>query len=255
MKKPLVSFLAAGLAAWGLTSMVGRADNSQLSPERLDVVDQLGYFTPGFKEAVRDYVATKHALEKANADQTKLAHDLPDLQKQAADSQAGTAALRQELAKYEHPDETEFDALQSRMNDASAAPDDQLALAQAYVWAYPASPHESDARQYLQQVQKKIADERQARKEADAARAAARAALIQRAQARALSLREWRNFLRDMSQDDLVKFLGLPTSKSEDYWIYNGDWISDPASPRKVGLEINFNGGRVLSVDEKPAPP
>ena len=141
------------------------------------------------------------------------------------------------------------------MNDAGAKPEEQIALAQAYVWTYPASPHEGDAQQYLQQVQKKLADQRQAEKDAEAARAAARAELVQRAQAHDLSLGEWRDFLRDMSQDDLVKLLGRPTSQRGDYWIYSGDWIADPATKQKVGMEINFNAGRVISVGQEPRSP
>jgi hypothetical protein len=133
--------------------------------------------------------------------------------------------------------------------------EEQIALAQAYVWTYPASPHESEAEQYLQQTKKKLADQRQAGKDVEAARVAARAKMVQRAQARDLSLGEWREFLRDMSQDDLVKVLGRPTSQRGDYWIYSGEWVLNPATNQKVGLEINFNAGRVLSVDEKPPPP
>ena len=141
------------------------------------MVDQLGYFTPGFKAAVHDLVDTKHAMVEANADQKKLTLELPDLQKQAADAEAKVGSLRQELAKYEHPEETDFVALQNKMNDANAKPEEQIALAQAYVWTYPASPHQGDAQQYLQQVRKKLADQRQAEKDAEAARAAARAEL------------------------------------------------------------------------------
>jgi hypothetical protein len=255
MNRHVALSVAAALAALGLTATPGHADSIQLSPEKLNMLDQLGYFTPGFKAAVHDLVDTKHALEQAKVESAKLTRDLPDLQKQAAETEAKAIVLRQELATYEHPDETDFAALQNRMNDAGAKPDEQIALAQAYVWAYPASPHQSEAQQFLQQVQKKLADQRQAGKEAEAARAAARAKLIQRAQSRDLSLGEWRDFLRDMSQDDLVKLLGRPTSQSGDYWIYAGAWIVDPTTKQKVGMEINFNAGRVLSVSEDPHSP
>jgi hypothetical protein len=247
--------VVAGFATLGLIAAPAHADSKQLSPERLDMLDQLGYFTPGFKTAVHDLVDTKHALEQAKAEQAKLTAQLPGLQKQAADAEAKASALRQELAKYEHPDETDFAALQQRMNDSGAKPEEQIALAQAYVWTYPASPHESDAQQYLQQTQKKLADQQQAEKDAETARAAAHAKLVQRALAHDLSVGEWRDFLRDMSQDDLVKLLGRPTSQTGDYWIYRGDWITDPTTHQKVGLEINFDAGRVISLDEKPPPP
>ena len=255
--KGVVLFQAVwmAMAGWCLAPLPGHADDPQLSPERLDVLDQEGYFTPGFKEAVHDLVNTHRAVEQARAEQSQLAHDLPGLQEQAAAAGAKAVALRQELAKYEHPEESDFVALQARMNDAAAKPEDQLMLAQAYVWAYAASPHQAEAEQYLQQVQKKLADQRQAQKDAEAARAAARAALVQRAQARDLSLHEWRDFLRDMSQDDLLKYLGRPTSNEGDYWIYSGAWLQDPTTKQKVGMEINFNAGRVISVSEVPHSP
>jgi hypothetical protein len=245
----------AGLAALGLTPTQGRADDKQLSPERLDMVDQMGYFTPAFKAAVHDLIDSKKALAQAKADKVKLTQELPDLQQQATQAEAQAIALRQELAKYEHPDETDFTALQQRMNDAGAKPEDQIALAQAYVWTYPTSPHASDAQQYLQQTQKKLADAQQAERDTEAAREAAHAKLVQRALAKDLSLGEWRDFLRDMSGDDLVKLLGQPSSQSDDYWTYAGEWILDPTTKQKVGMEINFNAGRVISVDEKPSPP
>jgi len=255
MNRRVALSVMAGLAGCCLTSMPGHADGGQLSPERLDMLDQMGFFTPGFKAAAHDLVDSKHALEQTNAEQTKLTRDLPDLQDQAADAEAKATVLRQELAKYDHPEENDFVALQNRMNDAGAKPEEQIVLAQAYVWTYPASPHQSDAQQYLQQTQKKLADQRQAEKDAEAARAAARAELVQRAQARDLSLGEWRDFLRDMSQDDLVKFLGRPTSQTGDYWVYSGDWITDPVTHQRVGMEINFNAGRVISVAEEPPSP
>jgi len=256
MNRRVALSVAAAFAACGLTSTPGQADGGQLSPERLDMLDRLGFFTPGFKAAAHDLVDSKHALEQAGAEQATLTKQLPDLQSQAAEAGAKAGSLRQELAKYDHPEENDFVALQNRMNDAGAKPEEQIVLAQAYVWTYPASPHQSDARQYLQQVGKKLADLRQAEKEAEAARAAARAELVQRAQARNLSLGEWRDFLRDMSQDDLVKMFGQPASRTNDgYWIYSGDWIVDPATSQKTGMQITFTGGRVLNVDEKPATP
>jgi len=249
MNRHPVPSLLAGLAAFLLAIAPGRADGSQLSPERLNTLDQMGYFTPGFKAAVHDLIDSKRALESANAEKQKLALELP------ADIEAKTAALRQELAKYDHPEEADFAALQNQMTVPDAKPDEEIAMAQAYVWTYPASPHASDAQQILQRLRKNQADQQQAEKDAEAARAAAHAKLVQRAQARDLSLGEWRDFLRDMSQDDLVKFLGRPTSQSGDYWIYDGAWILDPATKERVGMEMNFNGGRVLSVVEKPSPP
>jgi hypothetical protein len=250
MKRSLALSVLAGIAVLSLAAAPCRADG-QLSPERLDTVDKLGYFTPGFKAAVHDFVDRKHALEEAGAENQKLASELPDLEKRATEEEAKTVALRQELAKYEHPEETDFVALQSRMSDGSVKLEDQIALAQAYVWTYPTSPHEGDAQQYLQQAQKKMADNQQAEKDAEAERAAAHANLVRRALAHDLSVEEWRDFLRNMSQEDLVKLIGPPSAQSNDFWTYSGEWISDPTTHKKV----KFDAGRVFNVDEMPPPP
>jgi hypothetical protein len=255
MKRRMPLFMATGFVFLTLGFALRADDTKQLSPERLDELDQLGYFTPAFKQAVRDYVSAKDALKDTKADQAKLELELPGLRQQASESQVKADALRQELAKYEHPEENDFTLLQAKMADHGAKPEEQLALAQAYVWTYPASPHASDAQQDLEQVKKKLADQLQAQKDADAARAAAHADLVRRAKARDLTLPEWRDFLRGMSQTELVNLIGHPTSQIDDYWIYSGDWSVNPSSKRKAGLQINFDAGRVLTVDEKPASP
>lgn len=252
MNRRLTLSIVAALTGLGLTPTPGHADSSQLSPERLDKLDQMGYFTPGFKMAIHDLVNAKQALEQAKAEKTKLSQELPDLQKQATETEAKATTFRQELAKYDHPEETDFVPLQQQMNDPRVKLEERIVLAQAYVWTYPASPHESEAQQYLQQTQKRLAEEQQAIKDAESVRVAAYAKLVQRAQAKDLNLGEWKNFLSDMSQDDLLKLLGRPTSQAGDYWIYTGNWITDPITRQKVGLVINFNAGRVLSVSEPP---
>lgn len=252
MKRRLVSWVGVGVAGFFLASLPGRADDSQLSPERLDLLDHLGCFTPGFKAAVHELVDSKQAIVTAKMDEKKFSGELPDLQKQVADAEAQAAQLHQELDSYDHGAETDFAALQGGMKNAGAKPEDQLVQAQAYIWAYPASPHLAEAQQDLQEVQQKLADQRQAEKDAEAARAAARAKLVERVQARDLSLTEWRDFLRDMSQDDLLKYLGRPQSEEGDFWVYTGDWTTDPVTHLKVGMQINFNAGRVNSVAVVP---
>jgi hypothetical protein len=229
----------AGLFAFGLAAISGHAED--LSPQKLDMLDQMGYFTPGFKAAVRDLVESKQALAQASAEKTKLNLELP--------AQAQSVALRRELAKYDHPEENDFVALQWKMKDPNVKPEDLIALAQAYVWTYPTSPHEGEAMQYLQQLRLQMSAQRQAIAEDAATREAAHAQLVQRAQAHDLSLEEWRDFLRDMSEDDLVKLIGRPSTQRGGYWIYTTGYVVVPGSTQKPGLMLNFNAGRVISVD------
>ena len=254
MRSTLLVQLAALLALGVATSPV-RADDAgtgRLSPERIDMLVDDGVLSPAFQSAARELIDAKQDIRDANAQQKKLENELPGLQDQVRKAQAQADALRQELAKYDHPDENDFAALQAAMNDPNAKPEDQLELAQAYVWTYGMSPHLAEAQQNLQMVQKKISDALQAQKDADATKAAAHAKLVERAEAHDLSLLEWRDFLRDMSQADLLKYIGRPTFRRDDYWVYSGGWINDPSSNEKAGMEINFNGGRVLSVNKAP---
>jgi uncharacterized protein Usg len=253
MKTRILILGIAGGLAW-LSPVTAHADR-KLSPELFDQYDHRGYFTPNFKTALEDMVRAHEALDKALAEQKKFEQDLPALQKEAADAQAKTVALQQQLAVYDHPDENDFNALQTLIHDPAAKAGDVIALAQAYVWTYPTSPHEPVAQEFLNTWQKKLADQQQAEKDAEAAREAAHAALVRRAQAHDLSLPEWRDLLHGLSQDDLVKLFGQPTSKQDDYWFYDGEWVVNPANSQKQGLQINFDAGRVLSVDAKPPTP
>jgi hypothetical protein len=242
------------LAALLLPAVTLRAgDSPQLSAARLDQLNQRGYFTPKFKAAVHDLVAAQQAAAAAKQQEMKLAATLPGLRKQNADLQARVAALHKELALYEHPEDADYDALQAAMKNPGASADDRLKLAQAFVWSYPTDPRQADAEEDLRQVQKQIAEMDQAARDDAAAKAVARAKLLQRVQARDLSLTEWQDFLRDMSQEDLLAYLGRPDNVGADYWIYSGAWTVDPVTKTKVGLQIQFNGTRVLTVTT-PAP-
>ena len=242
---PYLSLIAGlGLA---LAPVPGRAD-PQLSAKNLDVIDQWGWFTPGFKSVVHEFVDTRQAIATTQQEDKDLGATLPGLQKQAATTQAQIASLNLELAAYNHTDQSDFDQLQKIASDAAAKPDDIRMAAQTYLWSYPVSSHQAEAQQILQTVQKKMADQIQTEKDAEAARVAARALLVQRAEAKQLSLAEWRDFLRDMAEEDVIKYLGRPTYQSTDYWTYSGEWTDDPDSHEKIGLQINFNAGRVASV-------
>ncbi len=238
----------------GFGPMPARADASQLSPERFDWFDQRGYFTPAFKAAIHDLVATRQAVEQAKIDERQLTKNLPDLKKQVTEAEAKVADLRVELAKYDQTDESDFTALQNAMKDSKAKPGDQLALAQAYVWGYPTSSHQAEAQQDVQTLQKKIAELLQAAKDDAAAKLAKREDTIKRAQAHQLSLDEWKGFLMDMSQQDVLKYMGHPQSAGADFWVFRGDWTTDPITLQKVGLMVSFNGTRVNVVTEAPPP-
>jgi hypothetical protein len=242
--KPFLCALGCVLFAPSLL----RAQTLDPSIDRLNMLDQRGYFTPGFKKAVHDLVNTKHALAQSRADIKKWNEELPALQKQSADAVAQVARLRAELAIYLHPENADFDALQHAMKDAQVAPKDRLAMAQAFIWSYPTDPRQTEAEADLQQTVHSIANQQAAASAAAAAQLAARNNLIQRAQSRSLSLAEWRSFLLDMSQEDLLKYLGRPQTTEADYWIYSGNFTTPPGTRKLAGLRIDFNGTRVLSV-------
>ena len=264
MKRDLALFAVMGMAGFSLVMVPADALGqsvqrdeplSQLSPEKLNVLDRRGYFTPAFKAAVHDLVNIQQALDQVKKEQKKLQAALPALQTQSTAAEAKVTSLRQELAKYDHPDELDFVALQNRMKDPKAKPEEQMASAQAYVWAYPTSPHSAEAQQDLQQLQQKLADRQQAEKDAAAARAAARASLMQRAQAKDLKVSEWNDFLRNMSQEEVVKYIGRPQTYGQDYWLYAGAWSTDPYTGQKVGIVVSFNGTRVNGVSVGPPAP
>jgi len=259
-------FVAIGLVGFFLVLPAGRAvsqstserlakDAPQLSPERLDVLDRRGYFTPAFKAAVHELVNGRQTLEQAKTEEKQMRESLPDLQQQSTATEAKVADLRLELARYDHPDDVDLAVLQGLMKDAKAKPAAKLALAQAYVWSYPGTPHQAEAQQDLQQVQKELADEQQSEKDAVAAKAAAWATLVKRAQVKDLKLSEWNVFLKDMTEEDVLKYLGPPPTKGRDYWLYTGAWTIDPYTGQKVGIEVSFNGTRVNGVSVGPVAP
>ena len=248
MSRPLFIAVCIGLA-W--VPLQAQAD-SQLSPQRLDLLDERGYFTPEFKTAIHHLVDAREAVSARSDAEAQLKATLPDLAKRSAEATAQAAALRETLALYTHPEVSDLETLEDAMKNPAIAPEQRLALAQAFVWAYPTDPHQTEAVQDLQQVQKQLNDRREAAKAAELSQAAARALLLRRVKAHALSLQEWKDFLRDMSQEDLLTYLGRPQSQGNGYWIYTGAWTSDPVTNRKSGLLINFNGTRAIDVEASP---
>ncbi len=241
-------------ATCGLIALIGLSvgaqaayADTQLSADNLKDMEQWGLFTPGFQAAVHDFINTKQAIADTKKEEIQLKVKLPDLQKQIVDAQAKVDALKQQLVQYDHTDENDFVVLQKVMTDPGAKPGDQLLLAETYVWSYPLSPHQTAAQQYLQQLQKTLADQTQAQKDSEAAKVAARAKLLQRVQAKDLSLPEWRQFLYDLTEADVIKYLGQPDSQGE-YWSYPQNMTTDPVTHAKVGLGVYFSAGRVNSV-------
>jgi len=251
--------LALLLSGLVLAPLVSRADDktsdtdNYLTASQIEVLQHKGWITPQFEAAARELIEAKETLKNADGDRIKLETTLPDLEKTATTEDAQVAKLKDELTHYDHPDETDFTALQNAMKDPAAKPDDQMALAQAYVWTYPGGKHTGEAEQDLQQMQKKIADQVAAAKDAAAAQTAAQLKLLQRVKAHDLSLGEWRAFLQDKSQDEVRQYLGDPSGTTDDYWTYSGAWTIDPTTSQKAGLQLTFNGGRVLSVAPIPA--
>jgi hypothetical protein len=249
MKLPVLLLAVALLAP-----SPARADDNGLTPTQVEAMQRRGWITPDFEAASRRLLEANETAEKAKDDQARLEAQLPDLHKSAAAEDAKVAALKAELARYDHPDEIDFAALREAMNNPSAKIEDQMALAQAYVWTYPGAAHTPEAEKFLQQLQKKIADQAEAAKEADAAQQAAQLKLLQGVKAHNLDLGEWRAFLQDKSQDEVIEYLGAPASQSGDYWTYSGTWTVDPSTNLKAGLQLTFNGGRVQNVAPVPVP-
>jgi hypothetical protein len=242
------------LAGVLLAPLVGRADDkpsdtdNYFTASQIEAMQRKGWITPRFEAAARELIEARETLKTADGDRIKLELTLPGLEKAATAEDAKVAKLKDELTHYDHPDETDFTALQNAMKGPAAKTEDQMALAQAYVWTYPGGSHTGEAEQDLQQIQKKIADQAQAAKDAAAAQTAAQLKLLQRVKAHDLDLGEWRAFLQDKSQDEVRQYLGDPSGATDDYWTYSGAWTIDPATSQKAGLQLTFNGGRVLSV-------
>ena len=239
------------LAAVVLTPPAARADDV-FTPTQIEMMRQKGWITPEFEAAARELIEAQESAQKAKDDQATIEAQLPALQAKANMEDAKAAALKAELSRYAHPDETDFAALQEAMKNSSAKTEDLMALAQAYVWTYPGGAHAAEAEKELQQVQRKIADQAQAVKDADAARTAAQLRVLAGVKAHDLSLGEWRAFLQDKSKAEVQEYLGAPATEDDDYWTYSGSWTVDPASNLRAGLQLTFNGGRVQNVAPVP---
>jgi hypothetical protein len=252
---PLPAVFAAAVSGlFALAPVSARAD-AALSAAKLDLLDDRGYFTPAFKAAVHDLVDARQAVAQDREDEAKAGEKLPGLKEQVAAAQLRVADLRRELALYQHPEDADFEALQAEMKDAAAQATEQLALAQAFVWSYPNDPRQAEAEQDLRQVQAKISAQQESVREAEAARQAAQARLVERAKARQLSLAEWQSFLLDKSQEELLGYLGRPQGEGDGYWIYSGTFIVNPVTNVRTGLLVNFNGTRVVGVAAAPPEP
>jgi Ca2+-binding RTX toxin-like protein len=224
-----------------------------LTSTQIATMERRGWITPDFEAASRELIDARAAAQKAQDDQANLEAAMPDLENKVAAEDKKVAALQAELARYDHPDEADFTVLQAALKNGSMPTQDQMALAQAFVWTYPGSAHAGDAESDLQQLQKKIADQAQAAQDAAAAQEAAQLKLLQGVKAHDLSLAEWRAFLQDKSRDEVAQYLGAPTSQNDDYWTYAGAWTVDPSTNLKAGLQLTFNGGRVQNVAPVPA--
>ena len=108
-------YFAISMLLLAVSSTLAFADIYQLSADRLNRLDERGYFTPAFKSATYDLVNARHAVLRAKREKESFAAALPELQKQSTEAAAQTVRLRKELELYTHPEEADFDALQSAM--------------------------------------------------------------------------------------------------------------------------------------------
>jgi hypothetical protein len=125
----------------------------------------------------------------------------------------------------------------------------KLALAHQFIWSFPKSTLLPDAGKILSDLEQKKAA-------ADEELANEKASRLQRENflkagvaARNLQIQDWREFLKNMSQDDVLFYLGPPKSKAADgTWYYGDNWTIDPGSAQRTGIVLFFNGTRVLNV-------
>ena len=103
---------------------------------------------------MQDLVAARQAVEQTKIEEAQLKKNLPDLKQQADAAEKKVEALRKEFAQYNNSDDSDYAALQDSLKDTKAKPEDQIVMAQAYVWAYPTSPHQAEVQQTLQGLQK-----------------------------------------------------------------------------------------------------
>ena len=252
MKLTLASFIFLSVPAVAQVDL--KVDSGQLSPEWFDYFNHHDYIPPDFKVAIHALVDNNAELASTQADNLRLQEALPEAKRKADEAEAKLAKLQAQLTIYSNLAESDFTELQKTVSDPKAKITDQYAVVQAYVWTYPSSPHLAAVQQALASIQKKLADETQAKKDKQAADLAAQQKLIQRAISHDLSLSEWQDFMRDRSQSELVTLIGRPSIDDGDDWIYRGDWATDPKGGPKIGLQVFFNAGRVQTVTAAPAP-
>ena len=219
-----------------------------LFADRIDYLNTHGYITPRCRSALVDLVHARESLDQARADQQRLEGNLPTLRAQADATSAQTESLKKELAHYEHPEDDDFIALQAAAKNPASSLEEKLDLAQAFIWSYPADPRQAEAEQDLQQWQKQLATRQLAAADAATVQIWAHDQFLKRAMEHYLSLGEWQVFLAQMSQEDLLHYLGPPQLRTSDSWTYRGEWTWDPATRTRAGMLITFNGTRVLRV-------
>lgn len=222
-------------------------DQEQMA-QRVNELDKIGYFPPSFKKAIHTLIDTQIATQKAQDEASTLSDKIPSLEKQVTDAQAQLDALQKKWDSLSTTQEVQFSQIKSKLNDPKTSADDLVPLLQAFIWSYPNSSHLPEIQASLAQANQKIAQESEADKQATIERIAARQKLLERVATKDLTLDEWQRFLDNMSQFELINYIGHPDEKGSDYWIYKGNWTVDPTTNLKSGLRIQFNGGRVLSV-------
>jgi hypothetical protein len=200
-------------------------------------------------DAVVQNVTTQDRILKLQQLTLDAENAKPELEKQQSAAEEQTAAIKKQLSDLDHADSAALITLQTQVADPNAKLPVKLAAAHQFIWSFPTSSLLPQANAILADLNKQDADEKQ-RLADDAKKKQERLDFLTKgAQEHNLLIEDWREFLRNMTQDEVLLYVGAPTKKSMDgNWFYAGSYTIDPATQQRSGLVIFFNGTRVDNV-------
>ncbi len=218
----------------------------------VEELDKMGFISPDVKKLVESYFDKETELRRLHKENTEASSSREEAAAKVKSMEEQVADLGKKLKGADHPDAVALDALKNAVADTSVSLDDQVAQAQKFLWAFPTSSLLPEGQKIMDMLQGKVTERDQ--KIADDKRKIAErlAYLTDGAMKHNLRLEEWREFLKDKTQDEVAAAMGNPDSAvSDGNWYYLGPCTLDPASQERAGLVIIFNGTRVQNVSVK----